>query len=110
MDLNATIEMQSADSERIKRYMASPRAMNDLTVLTPDWNSQGGLGPLSDEWHKTRMAKEAELLGELYAPYREYYRNRQVHILALELAGTAAYSGEPVTSVEEILPKLFQKA
>lgn len=100
MDLNAAIEMQSADSERIKRYMASPRAMNDFTVLTPDWNSQAGLGPLSDEWHKTRVAKEAELLGDLNAPYREHYLNRDVRILSLELAGTAVYSGEPVTSAQ----------
>lgn len=53
---------------------------------------------LLTEQDKFRMAKEAEIVGHLETPYREYYRTQVVRDLAQELAGTSVYSGVPVTS------------
>lgn len=99
MDLNAAIELQSPDSPYYQRMLATARAVNDLTVLPLDPNSKE-FGPLAKAWHKTRMAKEDELLGALVAPYREYYRAGAVRYLAVEMAGTAILSGEPVASTQ----------
>ena len=100
MDLNAAVAMQRLDSN-YAWALATARAVNDLTVLTLDPNiASDPTAVLSKEWHKTRMTKEAALLGDLVDPYREYYRTQAVRFRAQELAGTAVYSGEPVTSAQ----------
>jgi len=80
MDLNAAMEVQGLDRNSV--------AYKELQA----------------ELSRTRMAKEKELLGDLVTPYREYQREysrtQGVRDLAKELAGTAVYSGELMTSVQ----------
>lgn len=64
--------------------------------------NDGATKKLHSEDLKVWRAKEAEVLGDLMVPYGEYRKDTSnfVRGLAKELAGTAIYSGEPVTSVQ----------
>lgn len=63
-----------------------------------------GLDSNSDTYKKLRAEissanakKETELLGKLRTPLYEYHRTQPVRYFARELAGSAVYSGAPVT-------------
>lgn len=74
-------------------------ATADAQGLSPN---DGAIKKLHSEDLKVWRAKEAEVLGDLNVPYQEYRKDTSnfVRGLARELAGTAIYSGEPVTSVQ----------
>ena len=76
MDLSAAMEMQGLD------------------------RNSAAYKKLAAENTKIRVTKERKLLGDLWAPYQEYNRAEAVRYLAKELAGTAVYSGLPVTSAQ----------
>lgn len=65
-------------------------------------SNDGATKKLHSEDLKVWRAKEAEVLGDLNGPYQEYRKDTSnfVRGLAKELAGTAIYSGEPVTSAQ----------
>jgi hypothetical protein len=90
--------------EQIKDFWVSWRQQRmdiDAAVALQGLDPDSAVGrKLKTESWKTWETKERELLGERWNAYREYAQAEPVRFFAQELAGTAVYSGLPVTCAQ----------